>query len=218
MRTPEAAISSLFPGLTIPDLKSRFNIAPTQQVACVRNNGESNEVVELRWGLVPSWAKDLKIGARMINARSETVEAKPSFRSAFKKRRCLVVADGYFEWKKMGKEKQPFYMTVADGNSGFCMAGLWESWRDKQSETIVETCTVLTTDSNSKLAAVHDRMPVVLDRADFEYWLDPTFQSVQKLKSLMPPKPDDFFKVTAVDKIVNNVRNDSQKCVQEVDV
>ena len=217
LKTPEAAISSLFPGLTIPDLKSRFNVAPTQQVACIRNDGESSEVVELRWGLVPFWAKELKIGARMINARSESVESKPAFRAAFKKRRCLIVADGYFEWKKIGKEKQPFYMTVAGGGGGFCMAGLWESWRDKDSDP-VETCTVLTVDSNPKLAEVHDRMPVVLDQQDYEYWLDPSFQSVEKLKSLLRPSSEDFFEVTAVDKTVNNVRNDNKKCVEKVEI
>ena len=215
LRTPETTIASLFPDLAIPDLKPRFNIAPTQQVACVRKTDQL-KVVTLRWGLVPFWAKDLKIGAKMINARCETVESKPSFRSAFKKRRCLVFADGYFEWKKIDGAKQPYYMTTTENGGGFCMAGLWEKWKDKENDETVESCTVLTTDANSKLSGVHDRMPVVLDRKDFEFWLDPEFQAVDKLKSILKPASEEFFDAVPVDRTVNNVRNDNPTCVRTV--
>ena len=217
LKTPTATIKSLFPDLEFPELNPRFNIAPTQSVVCVRQDQTgSKEVVTLRWGLVPFWAKDLKIGAKMINARSETVASKPSFRNAFKKRRCVVLADGYFEWKKIEGAKQPFYMTT-ENEGAFCMAGLWESWTDKSSGEDVETCTVLTTDSSESLSTIHDRMPVVIDPQDRELWLDNSNFDTTQLQALCRPAPDDFFETKPVNKIVNNARNDVPECVQTVD-
>jgi putative SOS response-associated peptidase YedK len=150
-----------------------FNVAPTQPVAAVRvvPGGQERELVELRWGLIPSWADDPKIGYRMINARSETAATKPSFRSAFKVRRCLVVADGYYEWQKRDGAKQPFYIHMQGGKL-FAFAGLWERWVPPDGEAI-ESCTILTTDANELTKPIHDRMPVIVDPPDFGQWLDP---------------------------------------------
>ena len=143
LTTPAKTLATLFEGLNFSSFEPRYNICPTQTVACIRNVSEDNEdattreLAALRWGLVPFWAKDLKVGARMINARSETVATKPSFRSAFKKRRCLVVADGFYEWKKEGKQKQPYYISQAD-EKPFTLAGLWESWTDPTNDQVIE--------------------------------------------------------------------------------
>lgn len=190
-----------------PELAPRYNIAPTQEVPVVRirsGNGQ-RELVMLRWGLVPSWAKDLAIGNRMINARSETVADKPSFRSAFKRRRCLVPADGYYEWQKTEDGKQPFYIHRADDRP-LAMAGLWESWHAGQPDA-VESFTIITTDSNADTAHVHDRMPVFLEPDDYSVWLDPEFQDRPLLESLLKPYPNGELEMKAVDKGVNNPKN-----------
>src|SRR5262249_33099246 len=156
-----------------PGLLPLFNIAPTQPVAAVRvvPGGQQQELVALRWGLVPSWSDDLKIGYKMINARAETAATKPSFRSAFRSRRCLIASDGYFEWQKQDGKKQPFYFRMKDGRL-FAFAGLWERWQGPEGEP-VESCTILTTEANALARPVHDRMPVIVDPADFGQWLDP---------------------------------------------
>lgn len=184
----------------------RYNIAPTQEVACVRQAGEGPwEVTMLRWGLIPSWAKDPKIGARMINARSDTVAEKPSFRSAFKRRRCVVVADGWYEWQGTAGAKQPYHLHFDDHRPlGF--AGLWESW--SQGEETIESCTIITTDASTELATVHDRMPVILPVDDYPTWLDTTFEGTEHLKSLLQPWDQGELIATAVSKRVNQVRND----------
>jgi putative SOS response-associated peptidase YedK len=204
----------MFAQLTIPDIVPRYNIAPTQNVLCVRNREGENEMVTLRWGLVPFWAKDLKIGAKMINARGETVAEKPAFRAAFKKRRCLVVADGFYEWKKEADGKQPFYITRAD-DQPFCMAGLWESWTDKsdaQSKP-VETCTVITTDANELMLQLHDRMPVILEPDEYDFWLDPEFSDRQPLEAALDPFPNEEMKFVPVSKVVNKATNEVPECI-----
>ncbi|MEE2825968.1 MAG: SOS response-associated peptidase, partial [Planctomycetota bacterium] len=148
LRSPAESIASLFEGLEVPEWIPRFNIAPTQGAPAVRYREGKPIFTPLRWGLVPSWAKELAVGNRMINARSETVDSKPAFRDAFQKRRCLIVADGFFEWKNVGKRKFPFYITRVDGRP-FCMAGLWETWGPAGAE--IETCTILTTVANACL-------------------------------------------------------------------
>ena len=217
LTTPAATIRSLFPGLYVPDdLLPRYNIAPTQPIACVRQNADSeNEVTSFRWGLIPSWAKEAKIGARMINARSETAASKPSFRSAFKQRRCLIFADGYYEWKKEGKAKQPYYMVKAkeEAESGFCMAGLWERWHDKDKNETIESCSILTTDSAPSLSCLHDRMPVIVQPEDFGFWLDREFADVEKLQAICKSAADGYFCFSAVNKIVNNARNETPGCI-----
>ena len=213
--TPASELSALFDGLRFPTFQPRYNICPTQPVISVRIRDDEKEVVPLRWGLVPSWSKDLKIGARMINARSETVAVKPSFRSAFKSRRCLVIANGFYEWKKEGKAKQPYYISRSD-DQPFCLAGLWESWTDKSIPNAkpVESCTVLTTTANEIMAPLHDRMPVILDQEDFDFWLDPKFNDREQLESLLVPYAADELQTYPVDTIVNKASNDTPKCIE----
>lgn len=217
LQTPTATIGSLFPELTIPNLPARYNIAPTQQVACVRGiEDASHEFAALRWGLVPRWAKDLKIGANMINARAETVATKPAFRAAFKKRRCLVFADGYYEWKKDGDEKQPFHITCIDRPTGFGMAGLWEKWQSPETGDVVQTCTIITANSVSSISSIHDRMPVIMNPHDFACWLDCSFAGTEQLQSLLKPNVDSEFQATAVSNIVNSSRHDSPVCLSPI--
>ncbi len=215
LRTPAEQFAAMFAQLTIPEIKPRYNIAPTQNILCVRNRDGQNEVVSLRWGLVPFWAKDLKMGARMINARGETVAEKPSFRAAFKKRRCLVLADGFYEWKKEQDGKQPYYVTLAD-EQPFCMAGLWESWTDKsdsQAEA-VETCTVITTNANELMAPIHDRMPVIMDPEQYVFWLDPEFSDREPLERTLVPFASEEMKVVPVSRVVNKATNEFPECIQ----
>ena len=211
--TPDQIIAAFGLG-GISDLSPRYNIAPTQNVAAVRfaENEAKRELVFLRWGLIPSWAKDEKIGNRMINARGETVAAKPSFRHAFKKQRCLIVADGFYEWKKLsGKKKQP-YLIHAKNKEPFAFAGLWESWRSGDGE--LESCTIITTNANGMMETLHDRMPVILNRDDYETWLDPDFREADALEKLLAPCPDDFLEAYAVSTLVNSPRNETAECLE----
>lgn len=197
-------------------IRPRYNIAPTQDVPAVRTTpGGQRELVMLRWGLVPSWADDISIGNRMINARGETVAEKPSFRSALKKRRCVVVADGYYEWKKTGKAKQP-YLFHFDDDRPFAFAGLWERW-SKGSEPL-ETCTVITTTASPLAAIVHDRMPAILDGAALAMWLDPEVTEASALTGFLQPFEYDGFVATPVSALVNSPANEDPRCVDEITV
>lgn len=212
-------MAALFDGLRFPQQVPRYNICPTQPIVCIRQDSNgTNEVVNLRWGLVPFWAKDLKAGARMINARSETVATKPSFRSAFKRRRCLVLADGFYEWKKEGNQKQPYYISRRD-DQPFCLAGLWETWKDKSIEhaLAVETCTILTTEANNVMQPLHDRMPVILDKEIHDFWLDRDFSDREKLESLLVPYAADELQTFPVDKLVNRPINDTPECIVPIE-
>jgi putative SOS response-associated peptidase YedK len=161
------------------DWNPRYNIAPTQPIPIIRQNPKTpvRELSLLRWGLIPSWAKDSSGAAKMINARSETAGTKPAFRDALKLRRCLIPADGFYEWQKTGKEKQPYCFEIADGEL-FAFAGIWDHWRDPNSNS-VGTCSILTTTPNAVTSAVHDRMPVILDPDSYDLWLDPGLQNVE---------------------------------------
>lgn len=198
-------------------LEPRYNIAPSQPVAIVRlNRNAERELTHVLWGLVPSWAKDVSIGARMINARSETVAEKPSFRSAFRRRRCLVPADGFYEWQSRGKKKQPYYVTLND-DQPFAIAGLWEHWAGADGSEL-ETCTLLTTEPNEKLADVHNRMPVILHVDDYDEWLgdgSETLPSEQDhLFHLMRPYEAEAMKLTPVSTYVSNARNEGPACIE----
>ena len=220
LKTPATELASLFDGLDFSGIRPRYNICPTQAVTCVRQNQQRvAESASLRWGLVPFWAKDLKIGARMINARSETVATKPAFRAAFKKRRCLVIADGFYEWKKQGAAKQPYYISRQD-ETPYAMAGLWESWSDKANPDSepVETCTILTTAANATMAPLHDRMPVLLEPDDYPIWLDAEFKDADKLDSLMQPSPEGWLQHWPVSTFVNRPGNDSPACIAPVEM
>ena len=189
-------------------LAPRYNIAPSQSVLALRQAPSGREVVNLQWGLVPFWARDRKIAYKLINARSETVAEKGAFKHAFAQRRCAVPADGFYEWKPEGKLKQPYHMGLADG-AGFLMAGLWERWSDRETGEVLETCTLLTTEANPKLAAVHHRMPVILPPAHREAWLDPG----QPLPpDIFAPYPADRMVMWPVSPIVNHANRDEPAC------
>ena len=188
-------------------IRKRFNIAPTQEAPVVRVNAQgAREVAMLRWGLVPFWSKDLSIGNRMINARAETVAEKPSFRNAFKSRRCVVPATGFFEWTGEPGHKQPFAITAAD-QPLFAFAGLWESWHDKSQPDAppIETFTIITTDANESVTAIHDRMPVILPAGRVNDWL--TAAPAEAGKLLAPYAGET--RIRAISKLVGNPRNDT---------
>jgi putative SOS response-associated peptidase YedK len=199
------------------DWTPRYNIAPTQPVPVVRQNPRegAREILFMRWGLIPSWATDASIGTRTINARSETVETTPSFREPFRSQRCLIPADGFYEWKRNGKTKQPFCFEVADGQL-FAFAGLWDRWTDPQGQA-VESCTILTTTANALSADLHDRMPVILRPEDYDCWLDTKDGNINSgLKLLVPCRgPMRRYPVSAR---VNQVQNDDAECAMPVEL
>lgn len=199
------------------DWTPRYNIAPTQPVPVVRQKPRegAREILFMRWGLIPSWATDATIGNRTINARSETVETTPSFREPFRSRRCLIPADGFYEWKRNGKTKQPFCFEVADGQL-FAFAGLWDRWTDPQGQA-VESCTILTTTANALSADLHDRMPVILRPEDYDCWLDTKDGNINSgLKLLVPfTGPMRRYPVSAR---VNQVQNDDSECAVPVEL
>jgi putative SOS response-associated peptidase YedK len=201
------------------DLTPRYNIAPSQMVACVRHapENEHRECVLLKWGLIPSWAKDPSVGYKMINARAETVAEKPSFRKAFKHQRCLVIADGFYEWKREGKAKQPFYIRFEDSRP-FAFAGLWESWKDKTKEddSQIESCTIITTEANEFMESIHHRMPVILDPKNYEIWLDPAIKDASLLTPLLKAHPSDEMEAFPISTRVNNPRFDGPECIEPV--
>ncbi len=197
----------------VPNAPPRYNVAPTDPVYAVRRaSAGSPELVTLRWGLIPAWAKDAKGGAMMINARADTIAEKPAYCEAFVQRRCLILADGFYEWKLEGKIKQPYLIARHDGGP-FAFAGLWERWRPPGSGgEPIESCTIVTTDANALLRPIHERMPVILDRADHDAWLgaaDPV-----AAKALLRAYPDAEIAVTRVSTRVNSVRNDDAACAE----
>jgi putative SOS response-associated peptidase YedK len=195
-----------------PVLDARYNIAPTQPVAVVRATAASRELAFLRWGLIPSWAKDPAIGNRMINARSDTAGDKPSFRSAFQQRRCLIPASGFYEWQKAGAGgKQPYFIRPHVGGL-FALAGLWERWHDPHGEA-VESCTILTTEANELMQSLHDRMPVILDRDSERVWLDSQASS-DTLRSLLTPFASDRMEALPVSPWVNSAKNEGPRCLE----
>lgn len=207
---PETAVATLPP--SIP----RYNIAPTQPVVAIRldEHGE-RDLTFFHWGLIPSWSKDIQIGSRMINARSETVTEKPSFRTAFKRRRCLIPADGFYEWQKQADGKQPMFIRPSDeAERPFALAGLWEFWSDPEGGTI-QSCTILTTTPNELMAPIHNRMPVIVEPEDFDLWLHPEPDPEQGLH-LLRPYPAAKMVAYPVSTLVNNPRNDNPECIQPI--
>jgi putative SOS response-associated peptidase YedK len=207
-----AAIALAFGLAHAPDLRPRYNIAPTQMIPVVRQNAAGErELVQVRWGLVPRWARDPSIGVRMINARAETVADKPAFRNALQRHRCLVPADGFYEWRVGPGGKQPMRIARADGQP-FGMAGLYERWRSPEGE-VLDTCTILTTHANALLSAVHERMPVIVPPAEYERWLEPANTDVTDLFARCA---DIELRVHPVSTRVNAVRNDDATLIDEV--
>ena len=195
-------------------IQPRYNIAPTQQVAVVREDAGGRRHLDfLRWGLIPPWAKDVAVGNHMINARSETVHEKPAFSHAFRFRRCLILASGFFEWRKDGGRKQPLYVHMKDGGL-MVFAGLWESWKSPQGE-IVESCTILTTSSNSLIRPLHDRMPVILGTSDGDIWLSHE-TTREQLVPLFQPYPSELLDMYPVGPGVNSPRNDSPELIEPI--
>lgn len=203
------------------ELQPRYNIAPTQRVPVVRqqpdgDDGEPGprELVPLRWGLVPFWAKDLAIGNRMINARGETVAEKPAFRAALKKRRCLIPTNGFYEWAKEDGAKQPYFIHLRDRRA-FVFAGLWESW-SKGPEDPVETFTIITTEANDAVRPLHHRMPVILGPDAWDLWLDPAENDRDALTHLLQPWADDDIAYEAVSRMVNSPRNEGPELLEPI--
>ena len=202
-----------------PPWQPRWNIAPTQPIATVRQHPAKPRRIFgiMRWGLVPYWAKDQSFGLKTINAMSETAAEKPAFRDALKRRRCLIPADGFYEWKKTRpKEKQAYNFDLATG-SVFAFAGLWDRWRDPNNN-VLETCTILTTRPNSLVADVHDRMPAILDPADYERWLDPGIINPQMILDCLKPFDASLMRKYPVSPRVNRPENDDEECAREVHI
>ena len=195
-------------------LRPRYNIAPMQDVVVVRHVEGRRRLSMLRWGLIPSWARDPAIASRLINARSETAAEKPSFREAMKKRRCIVPASGFYEWKREGSRKLPWYFRPSPPTALFAIAGLWESWRGPD-DGIVETCCLLTTGANAVLAPVHDRMPVLLSHEAAQHWLDPGVVDTTALAAMFAPAPVERLRGHPVSTAVNVVRNDDARNIEE---
>jgi putative SOS response-associated peptidase YedK len=184
----------------------RYNIAPTQDIVAVVNNGETH-LTALRWGLIPSWAKDELIGSRMINARAETLAEKPSFKNLLRRHRCLVVADGFYEWKAEGRGKTPMYITLAD-DQPFAFAGLWDLWKSPDGSEI-RSCTIVTTEPNELMASIHNRMPAIMRPGAYQDWLNPQLRDEQVLTHWLSPYPSELMKARPVSKLVNNPRNET---------
>jgi putative SOS response-associated peptidase YedK len=192
-------------------LAPRYNIAPSSDVLACRETPEhGRELVLLHWGLVPSWAKDPKSSYRMINARAETVAEKPAYRAAFKRRRCLIAADGFYEWKPGTPKKQPFYIRLKGGEP-FAFAGLWEHWEQEGKKT--ESCTIIVTDANKLMAPIHDRMPVILAPQDYDRWLDPALQEPAAILPLLRPYPAGDMEAYPVSTLVNSPKNDRPELI-----
>ncbi len=202
------------------DWSPRYNVAPSQDVPVVRQDAArpARSLSLIRWGLIPSWSKDAKAGYKMINARAETVADMPAFRDPFRSRRCLVPADGFYEWTKQGKQKSPFCFSMAD-DSVFAFAGIWDRWRDPNKmnpdKEWIETCSIITTSANALLSGIPDRMPVILKRDDYDLWLDPGFKKVDALRDLLKPFPADAMRHYRVSTRVNSVKNDDPACAEE---
>jgi putative SOS response-associated peptidase YedK len=195
------------------NLEPRYNIAPSQEITAVRLEEGQRRLVSLHWGLIPFWADDRKIGYRTINARSETAHKSPAFRAAFRSRRCLIPATGFFEWDKLQGSRQPFFIYRTDGKP-MTFAGLWEHWEDKEGKEFIESCTILTTDAAEPVARLHDRMPVILEPGDFDLWLDPQEQNLEQLRNLMHPTEQGVLSMHPVSRYVNKAGNVGEKCLE----
>lgn len=198
------------------DIKPRYNIAPTQHVPVVRTSPEDNmlHIDLLKWGLIPSWAKDTSIGSHMINARSETVDQKPSFKYSLKHRRCIAPANGFYEWQEVDGKKHPLYIKLKD-SSLMMFAGIWDHWKNPEGE-VIESFSILTTSSNDLIKPLHDRMPVILDSQYKDTWLDIQVSDPEQFKPFFKPYPSDQMEMYQVGDIVNSPRNDAPECIQPI--
>ena len=196
----------------LPVTEPRYNIAPSQQINIIKAASGEPTLSTVKWGLIPHWAKDEKIGYKLINARAETVSEKPSFRNAFKHRRCLIPASGFYEWKKEGSRKQPYYFQ-AKGESVFSMAGIWESWKAPDGD-IVESCSIITTAANELVSRIHDRMPVIIAKDSYKIWLSAE-NNGQLFKELLKPYSEFVMICNPVSQMVNSPKNTGPECIQK---
>jgi putative SOS response-associated peptidase YedK len=201
---------------TIPGMEARYNIAPSQAIPIVREEGDERSFALAHWGLIPFWAKDVKIGYSMINARAETVAEKPAFRTAFKQRRCLIPADGFYEWQALpgAKTKQPWFVSLRN-REPMAFAGLWEIWKSPEGRNL-ESCTIIVTAANDLMQPIHERMPVILAPEDWETWLAPHQTNPKILQNLLQPYPGEEMTAWRVSMSVNNPKNDSEECTEPV--
>jgi len=204
-RNDSKRIAEYFEVTEVPEVEPRYNIAPTQNILGVSESEDGREASFYKWGLIPSWAKDPSMGARLINARSETVTEKPSFRDAFKRRRLIIPADGFYEWQRLGDRKQPFFFHMCD-DSPFGFAGLWDRWKSEDG-AIIESCTILTTEANEVLKPIHDRMPVILHPEDYALWLDGDLRKSSLREELLRPFPASEMEGYPVSPSINSPRN-----------
>jgi putative SOS response-associated peptidase YedK len=211
LATEQPILQDQFDFIINEELDYRYNIAPSQNILVIGSNGQERVGTKMRWGLVPPWSKDMKIGFKMINARAETLDEKVSFKQPFKKKRCLILSDGFYEWKKQDKEKQPYRFIMKD-RLPFAFAGLWECW--VKGDKPLYTCTIITTTPNELTKDVHDRMPVILPPSEYDLWLDRDVNDTEKLKSLLVPFNDQLMDVYPVSSIVNSPKNESAKCLE----
>jgi len=216
LMTPGKSLASHFRLTEEPELEPRYNIAPTQLVPIVKRSPASSvrELTMCKWGLVPFWAKDSSIGPKLINARSESVSEKPAFRAAFKNRRCLVPADGFYEWKRLERGRQPYFFGMAD-KAVFAFAGLWEQWKGPDN-LFIESFTVLTVNANELVLPVHDRMPVILAEQDYDLWLDPAIKNPELIKPLLRAYPAPMMAGYPVSGRVNKSDSDGQDLIEPV--
>jgi putative SOS response-associated peptidase YedK len=213
LRTPVDTLAERFEIDDAPSsVAASYNVAPTQGVATVLIEDGKRKLEMLQWGLIPSWADDPSIGNKMINARGETVAEKPSFRKAFRNHRCLVLADGFYEWQKTANGKQPYYIRMDDG-SPFAFAGLWESWQNGRE---IRSATIITTDANDVVAPIHNRMPVILHPEDYALWLDPDFDEKEPLTTLLKPYPSEAMEAYPVSRRVNSPSNNEPSIIESV--
>lgn len=213
LTTSPEQLRAAFYGLSVPDqVQPRYNIAPTQPVAVVAND-DKFQMDFFIWGLIPSWAKDPAIGSRMINARAETLAEKPSFRAAFRRRRCLVLADGFYEWRQEPgqRSKTPLYIKLKSGEP-FAFAGLWENWNSPDGSNVL-SCTIITTEPNSLMQSIHNRMPVILSTESFSAWLEARETEPSRLQDLLAPFPAELMSAYPVSPLVNSPANEDSRCI-----
>jgi len=210
---PDKVIAKEFGVSAFAPRSPRYNIAPSQPITAVRATltGSGREIALLRWGLIPSWSKDPAIGNRLINARAETARGKPSFRNAFRRHRCLIPANGFYEWQRQERGKQPYFVRMRNERL-FAFAGLWDRW-ESPDEGVIETCTILTTAANTVLAPIHDRMPVILPQGDYDRWLDPALLNTDSLAPLLVPFPPEDMLAFPVSPRVNAPTIDDERCI-----
>jgi putative SOS response-associated peptidase YedK len=196
----------------VDDPGPRFNVAPTDDALVVVQRDDRRGVTAYRWGLIPHWADSAKVGSRMFNARAETLVAAPAFRDAFQRKRCLVPVECFYEWRREGEVRQPYTIGRADGQP-LVLAGLWDGWKDPSTETVRRTFTIVTSAPNDTMAALHNRMPVILAEDDWDAWLDPRFHERGRLRAILEPSDEPALEIRAVSQLVNNVRNDGPELV-----